>query len=127
MKSNPDSDQTKSNKDGQDDWPEGYTTVMLRNIPVRYTAEELLADFMEDGFDGTFDFFYLPIDFHNKRNRGYGFVNFRSVELTRKFVGVFHGRRLTRYSTQKIIEVSPAITQGFDENFNHYARKDAQR
>ena len=36
---------------------------MLRNIPVRYTAEELIADFHECGFEGSFDFFYLPIDF----------------------------------------------------------------
>lgn len=126
-KSSPACDETGSNKGGPDDWPEGYTTIMLRNIPVRYTAEELLADFMEFGFEGTFDFFYLPIDFHNKRNRGYGFVNFKSVELTRKFVGIFHRRQLTRYSTQKILEVSPANTQGLEDNFNHYARRDAQR
>merc|ERR1712137_872587 len=110
------------NKRGTTDWPSGYTTAMLRNIPVRYTAEELLADFSECGFEGTYDFFYLPMDFHNKRNRGYGFVNFRSVELALKFVGVFDRRQLTRYSTQKILEVSPANTQGFEENVNHYAR-----
>ena len=47
---------------------EGQTTVMLRNIPNRYTCEELLCEVMTAGFDHMFDFFYLPMDFKTKRN-----------------------------------------------------------
>jgi len=108
-------------------WPENATTVMLRNIPNRYTPEELLAEMIAAGFDNTFNFFYLPIDFSTKRNRGYGFINFRDPENAKKFVEAFHQQRLTRYATQKILEVSPALTQGFDANVSQYVRKDAQR
>lgn len=110
-----------------EDWPEAATTAMLRNIPNRYTAEELLAEMFSAGFEGSFDFFYLPIDFATKRNRGYGFVNFHSAADARRFVTQFHMQRLTRYTTHKILEVSPALTQGFEANVAQYVRRDAQR
>lgn len=111
----------------QELWPEGHTTVMLRNIPNRYTAEELLAEMIAGGFEGSFDFFYLPIDFKTKRNRGYSFINFFSSDVAARFVKTFDRERLTRYTTQKILEVSPAVTQGFQANVARYVRKDAQR
>lgn len=92
------------------------TTVMLRNVPLRYIPEELLQEFITAGFDGTFDFFYLPIDFRTKRNRGYCFVNFTSASHTKDFVRAFHGTHLERYSTKKILEVAPADTQGLEAN-----------
>lgn len=41
------------------------TTVMLRNIPNKYT-QNMLMDVMNEHFKGLYDFFYLPIDFRNK-------------------------------------------------------------
>jgi hypothetical protein len=108
-------------------WPQEATTVMLRNVPNRYTAEEVLAEMLAVGFEGTFDFFYLPIDFTTKRNRGYSFINFRETTDAWRFVQAFHGELLTRYASQKILEVSPALTQGFEANVTQYVRKDAQR
>jgi hypothetical protein len=57
--------------------PDGLkTTVMLRNIPNKYTRRMLLDRLIEGGFEGTFDFLYLPIDVRNLCNMGYAFVNF---------------------------------------------------
>jgi len=100
---------------------------MLRNTPNRYTAEELLAEMIGLGFEGAFDFFYLPIDFNTKRNRGFCFVNFVSACRAAEFAVAFHGLCLKRYSTHKILEVAPALTQGFEANVEQYTRKDAQR
>jgi len=108
-------------------WPKETLTVMLRNIPNRYTAEEVLAEMLALGFEGTFDFFYLPIDFTTKRNRGYSFINFREAADASRFVCAFHGKHWTRHASQKILEVSPALTQGFEANVAQYVRKDAQR
>lgn len=108
-------------------WPQGFTTAMLRNTPNRYTAEELLAEMIGLGFEGAFDFFYLPIDFITKRNRGFCFVNFVSASRAADFAAAFHGLSLQRYATHKILQVSPALTQGFEANVEQYARKDAQR
>lgn len=108
-------------------WPEDATTIMLRNVPNRYTAEELLTEVLAQGFEGAFDFFYLPIDFKTKRNRGYSFINFHNSKLAKFFVDAFHAQKLTRYATHKILEVSPALMQGFAANVSHYVRKEAQR
>merc|ERR1712008_14236 len=93
----------------------------------RYKADEVLAEMLVVGIQDTFDFYYLPFDFVTKRNRGYCFINFREPVDACRFVQAFHGQRLTRYSTQKTIEVSPAATQGFDANVAKHVRKESHR
>ena len=92
------------------------TTVMMRNIPSRYTCEELLRELILAGFDRMFDFFYLPMDFKTKRNRGYGFINFQSPDIAKDFAQKFHHRHLRLHSSKKLLEVAPAITQGYEAN-----------
>ena len=67
----------------------GYTTVMLRNIPNRYTRD-MLINRLDKGYEawlysvehmcceGMYDFVYLPIDFSSRCNVGYAFINFRT-------------------------------------------------
>ena len=50
------------------------TTLMIKNIPNKYTQKMLLST-MDENFKGAYDFFYLPIDFKNKCNVGYAFIN----------------------------------------------------
>lgn len=96
-----------------------YTTVMLRNIPNKYTREMLVKQLSVE-FYGGFDFMYLPIDFKNKCNVGYGFVNFREPYLCEAFITKFHGvdvrKCLPGLNSKKIVEVTPARVQGLSEN-----------
>jgi len=98
---------------------EEYTTVMLRNIPNKYTREMLVKQLCVD-FNGLFDFMYLPIDFKNKCNVGYGFINFRTQDATEYFVQSFHGvdvrKCLPGLNSKKIVEVTPARVQGLQQN-----------
>lgn len=55
------------------------TTLMLRNLPAGYTRQ-LVQELLEDeGFDGCFDFVYMPMDFNSSCGLGYCFVNFVSA------------------------------------------------
>ena len=40
---------------------DGRTTIMVKNIPNKYSQDNLLEEFSIN-HDKTFDFFYLPID-----------------------------------------------------------------
>lgn len=97
----------------------GYTTVMLRNIPNKYTREMLVKQLNQD-FKGCFDFVYLPIDFKNKCNVGYGFVNFRTSASCDEFISRYDGvdvrKCLPGLNSKKIAGVTPARVQGLEEN-----------
>ena len=93
---------------------------MLRNIPNKYTQRMLLDQLNQAGFEGKYDFFYLPIDFRNRCNVGYAFINFLSNATATEFKKQFDGMRLTGFNSQKICEVSYARVQGLKANIQHY-------
>ena len=57
------------------------TTLMIRNIPNKYTQKILMQTIDGQGFYGKYDFFYLPIDFKNRCNVGYAFINMASTDV----------------------------------------------
>jgi len=52
-----------------------HTTVMLRNLPAGFSRSMLLDLLDSQGFRGTYDFVYLPIDFSSGSSLGYAFIN----------------------------------------------------
>jgi len=105
---------------GESPLPAGATTAMLRNIPNKYDQHSLVKRLNDAGFRGELDFIYLPIDFKNRCNVGYAFLNFRSAEGCARFATEWHlsnsSDKLPGYNSRKIIEVSAARFQGCDEN-----------
>jgi len=100
----------------------GHTTVMLRNIPNRYTRD-MLTERMDASYKGQYDFVYLPIDFNSKCNMGYAFINFGTAASAAAFMHEFHGKRtkivLPGFSSAKVCEVSYARVQGRDANMEN--------
>jgi len=96
------------------------TTVMLRNIPNKYTQSMVLSKVQEMSMDSPFDFFYLPIDFRSKCNVGYAFINFTSPIGAELFRQAFHGAHLDGFNSSKVCEVSFARVQGLTGNVEHY-------
>jgi len=106
---------TCSNKE----WSGAGTTVMLRNIPNKYTRDMLVKQLQAE-LTGQFDFLYLPIDFKNRCNVGYCFINFRTIEVRERFVEAFDGvevrKCLPGLNSKKVAEVAPARVHGLDDN-----------
>lgn len=97
------------------------TTVMLRHIPNRYTASQLLELLDSHGFQCSYDFVYLPIDFQNKVNLGYCFVNLASHDIALRFKQALDGFRNWRFDSSKASEVSWAHPhQGLKEHIERY-------
>jgi len=103
------------------------TTVMMRNLPNKYTQRLLLTDINEAGFIGTFDFLYLPIDTETNANKGYSFVNFSEPGFAWMFKQGYEGRRMPRFNSDKMVSVLAATLQGFDSNYAHYANSRVNR
>jgi hypothetical protein len=95
------------------------TTVMVRNIPNKYT-QQMMLDLVNETLCGHYDFFYLPIDFKNRCNVGYAFVNFidpRSIiQLAQRLVG----RKWERFNSDKVCAVSYARIQGKMSLIKHF-------
>jgi hypothetical protein len=72
-----------------------------------------MNEFQRNGYGpGKIDFFYLPIDFSNKCNRGYAFVNFVSVSDVVSFYQRYHGLPWKVFNSEKICAVMYARIQG---------------
>jgi len=100
----------------------GITTLMIRNIPNRYNQEELLEEIDDLGFALKYDFFYMPVDAHNKCNVGYGFINFKTASDCTKFQKDFKHYHYQKYNSRKIGEVTHAHMQGLKANVAHFRK-----
>jgi len=99
---------------------EKYTTIMLRNIPNKYTRSMLIEQLHKSGFKGDIDYLYLPTDFANRCNVGYCFLNFRTPQARQRFMQTFDGvaaqTSLPGFNSFKVCQVTRAKWQGRDEN-----------
>uniref|UniRef100_A0A7S3PDH2 RRM domain-containing protein n=1 Tax=Amphora coffeiformis TaxID=265554 RepID=A0A7S3PDH2_9STRA len=89
------------------------TSLMVRNIPNKYTQQMLLSEFTEHGHGpGVIDFFYLPIDFKNRCNRGYAFINFVDYKDILPFHRRYFGKHWRTFNSDKICDITYARIQG---------------
>mmetsp|Transcript_24844 Transcript_24844/g.44982 ORF Transcript_24844/g.44982 Transcript_24844/m.44982 type:complete len:374 (-) Transcript_24844:338-1459(-) len=82
------------------------TTVMLRNLPNNYTRSMLIALLESEGFQGKFDFLYLPVDLRSKAGLGYAFVNLVDPAIVPQFWKTFAGYSKWVLPSAKVCHVS---------------------
>eukprot|EP00440_Ansanella_granifera_P036618 gb/GFBE01039730.1/.p1 GENE.gb/GFBE01039730.1/~~gb/GFBE01039730.1/.p1 ORF type:complete len:548 (+),score=139.27 gb/GFBE01039730.1/:1-1644(+) len=101
---------------------ENVTTVMMRNLPNKYTQQMLLGELRDAGFNmqADFDFFYLPMDHSNCANLGYCFINFTKTCRANDFAAAFSGKRMRRFNSHKTAVIMPASIQGYEQNYTYY-------
>ncbi|ESQ33930.1 hypothetical protein EUTSA_v10006838mg [Eutrema salsugineum] len=95
------------------------TTLMIKNIPNKYTSKMLLAAIDEKN-QGTYNFLYLPIDFKNKCNVGYAFINMLSPDLIIPFYEAFNGKKWEKFNSEKVASLAYARIQGKSALIAHF-------
>ncbi|KOM40060.1 hypothetical protein LR48_Vigan04g025800 [Vigna angularis] len=95
------------------------TTLMIKNIPNKYTSKMLLAA-IDENHRGTYDFLYLPIDFKNKCNVGYAFINMLSPSLIIPFYETFNGKKWEKFNSEKVASLAYARIQGKTALVSHF-------
>ncbi|SAM09590.1 hypothetical protein [Absidia glauca] len=87
------------------------TTFMIRNIPNKYN-QAMLAECIDATHKGTYDFLYLRIDFQNKCNVGYAFINFMDPRSVVSFASQRLGKQWNRFHSEKLCDLAYANIQG---------------
>jgi hypothetical protein len=104
----------------ESDSTENHTTVMIRNIPNNVTRADLLNVLAGAGFQGLFDFLYLPMDFKKDANLGYAFVNLESEEAADQIYGVFNGFTEWGHPSNKVTEIGWGNMHGLRAHVERY-------
>ncbi|KAF7702733.1 Protein MEI2-like 1 [Cucumispora dikerogammari] len=87
------------------------TTIMLANIPNRYTLPMLL-DLLDEISAGKYNFVYLRMDFINKCNVGYAFINFVNSRALLNFYIEANNKCWSKFQSNKITSITYATIQG---------------
>lgn len=99
------------------------TTLMIRNLPNRYSQSKLIEELKLLGLEGTFDFLYVPLASATLVNVGYAFLNFKQPCHAAQCMKLMDGRKFSQQRRdKKVAAVSVARVQGFAANVRHYER-----
>ena len=97
------------------------TTLIIRNIPNKYTMQ-LFQNEINEHFFGKYDILYLPLDFVNKTNLGFGFINFIDPIHILYFYSEFFGKKWNIFNSEKRCQLAYAKIQGKNNIFNSEKR-----
>ncbi|KAJ1377948.1 RNA-binding domain superfamily [Sesbania bispinosa] len=93
--------------------PKQLSHVFPGRLPMTsmYTSKMLLAA-IDEQCRGTYDFLYLPIDFKNKCNVGYAFINMIDPGQIIPFHQAFNGKKWEKFNSEKVAVLAYARIQG---------------
>jgi hypothetical protein len=90
------------------------TTLIIRNIPNKYTIS-LLLDELNRNFENKYDIVYLPQDYINNSNLGFGFINFVNHMHLILFYDEFVGKKWNCFNSKKRCQLAYSKYQGKNE------------
>jgi hypothetical protein len=97
------------------------TTVMMRNIPKRFSRHQLLDLIDDQGFATCYDLLYRPLDFTKRVFHSYAMINFISTGEAKRFMRHFNGFSDWKIPSSKVCKVSWSDdVHGFELNVARY-------
>eukprot|EP00403_Amphidinium_massartii_P012025 CAMPEP_0178425300 /NCGR_PEP_ID=MMETSP0689_2-20121128/28650_1 /TAXON_ID=160604 /ORGANISM="Amphidinium massartii, Strain CS-259" /LENGTH=314 /DNA_ID=CAMNT_0020046955 /DNA_START=13 /DNA_END=954 /DNA_ORIENTATION=+ len=105
----------------------GITSLMMRNVPATFTQEGLMQQLNADGFDGRYNYLYMPFNLATSKTKGYAFINMVTVDDAAKLVEAWSGICLVPNeeswgSPPMRLHFSAAVLQGFEANVRKMLR-----
>eukprot|EP00429_Kryptoperidinium_foliaceum_P131852 CAMPEP_0176279082 /NCGR_PEP_ID=MMETSP0121_2-20121125/49107_1 /TAXON_ID=160619 /ORGANISM="Kryptoperidinium foliaceum, Strain CCMP 1326" /LENGTH=509 /DNA_ID=CAMNT_0017619397 /DNA_START=68 /DNA_END=1592 /DNA_ORIENTATION=- len=91
------------------------TTLLFRNLPRRYTADDLLREVESVAGAGVMDFVHVPSE-SALRNKAFGVVNFASPNVAHAALEALQGRRWREAARAQPAKVMVADVQGLAAN-----------
>ena len=98
------------------------TTLIIRNIPNKYTIPLLLIE-LNENFKNKFDTIYLPQDKIRDTNLGFGFINFINPFHLILFYEKFMGKKWNFFNSQKKCFLAYSNYQGKNDLVNYILKK----
>jgi len=100
--------------------PMPATTLVVRNVPRRYTLQMLMDVWPSNG---TYDFLCLPCIRRGsiEQNQTYAFINFVTESEAIAFRNAWHMRHLAEHHTGMALHISAAQVQGLKANIQEVA------
>jgi len=103
--------------------PQLTTTLMISDMPRKYTDEMLAKELSSRVNFANIDFLYLPWIANRNRNNGHAFVNFVNAVSARSAAEFLQGRSwMFADPDHKVIRVRAATDQGIASNLTRYAQ-----
>jgi len=97
------------------------TTLIIRNVPRRYTSTAILIELETFVKSGDYNMVYLPLDNSRASNCGYAFVNFVSAEIAARASQKMNGGHWHCVCSNKVIRIVPAHVQGLPAYLANFA------
>merc|ERR1712039_71869 len=81
------------------------TTIMLRNLPSKFSRTHVIELLEDEGFEGSYDLVYAPMNFSGNCCLGYCFVNFKEASDASRAWEAFDGFCNQASAEQTALEV----------------------
>ncbi|KAI7735160.1 hypothetical protein M8C21_025137 [Ambrosia artemisiifolia] len=95
-----------------------YSANQMGNKQYQLDLEKIIT--IDETNKGTYDFVYLPIDFKNKCNVGYAFINMVSPSHIISFYEAFNGKKWEKFNSEKVASLAYARIQGKVALITHF-------
>ena len=98
------------------------TTLIIRNIPIRYSISILIKE-LNNKFFNKFDVVYLPKDYTNNYNLGFGFINFIEPMHLVLFCDKYEGKKWNCFNSNKRCHLAYSKYQGKKDLIKYIYKK----
>jgi hypothetical protein len=99
---------------------EDVTTLMLRRVPRKYSAWDVLAELEHHVSRSALKFVYVPWENNSASNMGFAFVDFVDVGTAHLAFGLMDGTLWRNAIKPRETWIVPALVQGLDANIKRY-------